>query len=149
MSTFERYLTLWVGLCIAAGIALGHAFPGVFQAIGRAEVAQVNLPVAVLIWLMIIPMLIKIDFAALGEVRRHWRGIGVTLFINWAVKPFSMALLGWLFIGYLFRDMLPADQINSYIAGLILLAAAPCTACLLYTSPSPRDRQKSRMPASA
>ncbi len=134
MSTFERYLTLWVGLCIAAGIALGHAFPGVFQAIGRAEVAQVNLPVAVLIWLMIIPMLIKIDFAALGEVRRHWRGIGVTLFINWAVKPFSMALLGWLFIGYLFRDMLPADQINSYIAGLILLAAAPCTAMVFVWS---------------
>jgi len=134
MSTFERYLTLWVALCIAAGIALGHAMPGLFQAIGRAEVAQVNLPVAVLIWLMIIPMLIKIDFAALGEVRRHWRGIGVTLFINWAVKPFSMALLGWLFIGYLFADMLPADQINSYIAGLILLAAAPCTAMVFVWS---------------
>ncbi len=134
MSTFERYLTLWVALCIAAGIALGHAFPGVFQAIGRAEVAQVNLPVAVLIWLMIVPMLIKINFAALGEVRRHWRGIGVTLFINWAVKPFSMALLGWLFIGYLFRDLLPAEQLNSYIAGLILLAAAPCTAMVFVWS---------------
>ena len=134
MSTFERYLTLWVAFCIAAGIALGHAMPDVFQAIGRAEVAKVNLPVAVLIWLMIIPMLIKIDFAALAEVRRHWRGIGVTLFINWAVKPFSMALLGWVFIGYLFRDMLPADQINSYIAGLILLAAAPCTAMVFVWS---------------
>ena len=134
MSTFERYLTLWVAACIAVGIALGHFFPAAFQAIGSAEVAKVNLPVAVLIWLMIIPMLMKIDFAALGEVRRHWRGIGVTLFINWAVKPFSMALLGWLFIGYLFRPYLPADQIDSYIAGLILLAAAPCTAMVFVWS---------------
>ncbi|HEX5846137.1 MAG TPA: ACR3 family arsenite efflux transporter [Rhodoplanes sp.] len=134
MSAVERYLTLWVGLCIVAGIALGHLMPGVFQAIGAAEVAKVNIPVAVLIWLMIIPMLIKIDFAALGEVRRHWRGISVTLFVNWAVKPFSMAALGWLFIGYLFRDWLPADQINSYIAGLILLAAAPCTAMVFVWS---------------
>ena len=128
MSTFERYLTVWVALCIVAGIALGHVMPPVFQAIGSAEIAKVNLPVAALIWLMIIPMLIKIDFAALARVREHWRGIGVTLFINWAVKPFSMAALGWLFIGYLFRPYLPADQINSYIAGLIILAAAPCTA---------------------
>jgi arsenite transporter len=134
MSTFERYLTLWVGLCIAAGVALGHALPAVFQAIGSAEIAQVNLPVAVLIWLMIIPMLIKIDFAALGQVRGHWRGIGVTLFVNWAVKPFSMALLGWLFVGWLFRPYLPAAQINSYIAGLILLAAAPCTAMVFVWS---------------
>jgi ACR3 family arsenite transporter len=134
MSTFERYLTLWVALCIVAGIALGHAAPGVFHAIGAAEIAKVNIPVAVLIWLMIIPMLVKIDFAALGEVRRHWRGIGVTLFVNWAVKPFSMAALGWLFIGYLFRDWLPADQISSYIAGLILLAAAPCTAMVFVWS---------------
>lgn len=134
MSTFERYLTLWVGLCIVAGVALGHALPAVFQAIGSAEIAQVNLPVAVLIWLMIIPMLVKIDFAALGQVREHWRGIGVTLFVNWAVKPFSMALLGWLFIGWLFRPYLPAAQINSYIAGLILLAAAPCTAMVFVWS---------------
>lgn len=134
MSTFERYLTLLVALCIAVGIALGHAMPGMFQIIGRAEIAKVNIPVAVLIWMMIIPMLVKIDFAALGEVRRHWRGIGVTLFINWAVKPFSMALLGWLFIGYLFRDLLPAGQIDSYIAGLILLAAAPCTAMVFVWS---------------
>ena len=134
MSTFERYLSLWVGLCIVLGIALGHFFPGVFQAIGAAEIARVNLPVAVLIWLMIIPMLVKIDFAALSEVKEHWRGIGVTLFINWAVKPFSMALLGWLFIGWLFRPYLPADQINSYIAGLILLAAAPCTAMVFVWS---------------
>ena len=134
MSTFERYLTLWVAACIVVGIALGHFFPAAFQAIGSAEVAQVNLPVAILIWLMIIPMLMKIDFAALGEVRRYWRGIGVTLFINWAIKPFSMALLGWLFIGYLFRPYLPADQINSYIAGLILLAAAPCTAMVFVWS---------------
>ncbi len=134
MSTFERYLTLWVALCIVAGIALGHVMPGVFHAIGSAEIARVNLPVAVLIWLMIVPMLVKIDFAALAQVREHWRGIGVTLFINWAVKPFSMAALGWLFIGYLFRPYLPPDQINSYIAGLILLAAAPCTAMVFVWS---------------
>ena len=134
MSTFERYLTVWVFLCILAGIALGHLMPDVFQVIGSAEVAKVNIPVAVLIWLMIIPMLIKIDFAALSQVGRHWRGIGVTLFINWAVKPFSMALLGWLFIGYLFRPMLPEVQIDSYIAGLIILAAAPCTAMVFVWS---------------
>lgn len=134
MSTFERYLTLWVTLCIVLGIALGHFFPGFFQAVGSAEIARVNLPVAVLIWLMIIPMLARIDFAALGKVTEHWRGIGVTLFINWAVKPFSMALLGWLFIGWLFRSYLPADQIDSYIAGLILLAAAPCTAMVFVWS---------------
>jgi ACR3 family arsenite transporter len=134
MSTFERYLTLWVALCIVAGIALGHLLPGVFHAIGAAEIAHVNLPVAALIWLMIIPMLMKVDFAAMGQVRRHWRGIGVTLFINWAVKPFSMAALGWLFIGHLFAPYLPAEQINSYIAGLILLAAAPCTAMVFVWS---------------
>lgn len=134
MSTFERYLTLWVALCIAVGIALGHVFPGFFQLVGAAEIAKVNLPVAILIWLMIIPMLVKIDFAALGRVKEHWRGIGVTLFINWAVKPFSMALLGWIFISGLFRPYLPADQINSYIAGLILLAAAPCTAMVFVWS---------------
>src|SRR5664279_1164349 len=134
MSTFERYLTVWVALCIVAGIALGHVMPSVFQAIGNAEIAKVNLPVAALIWLMIIPMLVKIDFAALGQVREHWRGIGVTLFINWAVKPFSMAALGWLFVGYLFRRYLPADQVNSYIAGLIILAAAPCTAMVFVWS---------------
>ncbi|MCX5520879.1 ACR3 family arsenite efflux transporter [Kaistia defluvii] len=134
MTIFERYLTLWVALCIVAGIALGHVMPGVFQAIGAAEIAKVNLPVAVLIWLMIIPMLLRIDFAALGQVGRYWRGIGVTLFINWAIKPFSMALLGWLFIGWLFRPLLPADQIDSYIAGLIILAAAPCTAMVFVWS---------------
>ncbi len=134
MSLFERYLSLWVALCIVVGIALGHFFPTVFHAVGAAEVAHVNLPVAVLIWLMIIPMLIKVDFGAIAEVREHWRGIGVTLFINWAVKPFSMAALGWLFIGYLFKPWLPADQIDSYIAGLILLAAAPCTAMVFVWS---------------
>jgi ACR3 family arsenite transporter len=134
MSTFERYLTLWVALCIAIGIALGHFIPGVFHEIGSMEVAKVNLPVAVLIWLMIIPMLMKIDFGSLSRVKEHWRGIGVTLFINWAVKPFSMALLGWLFIGYLFRPYLPEAQISSYIAGLILLAAAPCTAMVFVWS---------------
>ena len=134
MSLFERYLTLWVALCIGAGIALGQLFPAVFRVIGAMEIARVNLPVAVLIWLMIIPMLLKIDFAALGQVTRHWRGVGVTLFINWAVKPFSMAALGWLFLSVLFRPFLPADQIESYIAGLILLAAAPCTAMVFVWS---------------
>ncbi len=134
MSLFERWLTLWVALCIVAGVALGHLMPSLFHAIGAAEIAKVNLPVAVLIWLMIVPMLIRIDFAALGQVKDHWRGIGVTLFVNWAVKPFSMAALGWLFIGYLFRPFLPADQINSYIAGLIILAAAPCTAMVFVWS---------------
>ncbi len=134
VNLFERYLTIWVALCIFIGIALGHFFPAFFQAIGAAEISKVNIPVAVLIWLMIIPMLIKVDFAALGRVREHWRGIGVTLFINWAVKPFSMAALGWLFIGWLFRPYLPADQIDSYIAGLVLLAAAPCTAMVFVWS---------------
>jgi ACR3 family arsenite transporter len=134
MSTFERYLTAWVALCIVAGVALGHFFSSFFHVVGAAEIAKVNLPVAVLIWLMIIPMLIKIDFTALRQVREHWRGIGVTLFINWGIKPFSMALLGWLFIGWLFRPYLPADQINSYVAGLILLAAAPCTAMVFVWS---------------
>ena len=134
MTTFERYLTVWVGLCIVAGLALGSVVPGFFQAVGGAEVAKVNIPVAILIWLMVVPMLLKIDFAALSRITEHWRGIGVTLFVNWAVKPFSMALLGWLFIGWLFRPWLPADQINSYIAGLILLAAAPCTAMVFVWS---------------
>ncbi len=134
MSLFERWLTLWVALCIVVGIALGHVVPGVFHLIGAAEVAKVNLPMAALIWLMIVPMLIKIDFAALGRVKEHWRGIGVTLFINWAVKPFSMAALGWFFVGHLFRPYLPADQIDGYIAGLIILAAAPCTAMVFVWS---------------
>ena len=134
MSIFERYLTLWVALCIVAGVALGYLLPGVFRIIGSADLAQVNLPVAVLIWLMIVPMLIKIDFAALHRVKEHWRGVGVTLFINWAVKPFSMAALGWLFVGYLFAPYLPGDQIASYIAGLIILAAAPCTAMVFVWS---------------
>ena len=134
MGFFERYLTLWVALCIVAGIVLGHQLPSLFQSIGRMEIAQVNLPVAVLIWLMIIPMLIKVDFGALHQVSEHWKGIGVTLFINWAVKPFSMALLGWLFIRGVFADHLPADQLDAYIAGLILLAAAPCTAMVFVWS---------------
>ena len=134
MSLFERYLTLWVALCIVAGVALGHFFPAVFHAVGAAELAHVNLPVAALIWLMIIPMLVKVDFSAIAQVRQHWRGIGVTLFINWAIKPFSMAALGWLFIAHVFKPYLPADQIDSYIAGLILLAAAPCTAMVFVWS---------------
>jgi arsenite transporter len=134
MSTFERYLTAWVAACIVVGITLGHLFPGTFEILGRAEIERVNLPVAVLVWLMIVPMLLKIDFRSLKGVRSHWRGISVTLFINWAVKPFSMALLGWLFIGHVFRPYLPAEQIESYIAGLILLAAAPCTAMVFVWS---------------
>ena len=134
MGLFERYLTVWVFLCIVAGIVLGHFIPEPFQLVGKMEVAQVNLPVAVLIWLMIIPMLLKIDFRALHRVKDHWRGIGVTLFVNWAIKPFSMALLAWLFIRGLFVDWLPAEQIDSYIAGLIILAAAPCTAMVFVWS---------------
>jgi ACR3 family arsenite transporter len=134
MRGFERYLTLWVVLCIVAGIGLGQRLPGVVQAIGRMEVARVNLPIGLLIWAMIVPMLVRIDFAALHEVRRHWRGIGVTLFVNWAVKPFSMALLGWLFIRQVFASFLPASELDSYIAGLILLAAAPCTAMVFVWS---------------
>ena len=134
MSFFERYLTVWVFLCIVAGILAGQMAPSLFQAIGRLEIAQVNLPVGLLIWIMIIPMLVKVDFGALHEVRQHVRGIGVTLFINWLVKPFSMAFLGWLFIRQLFAPLLPADQLDSYIAGLILLAAAPCTAMVFVWS---------------
>ncbi|TWH26115.1 ACR3 family arsenite transporter [Aminobacter sp. J15] len=131
---FEKYLTLWVALCILAGIALGYLMPGFVGAVAQAEVARVNLPVAVLIWLMIVPMLLSVDFRSLSRVATYWRGIGVTLFINWAIKPFSMALLGWLFIGWLFRPYLPAYQIDSYIAGLIILAAAPCTAMVFVWS---------------
>lgn len=134
LGIFERYLTLWVALCIVAGITLGHLMPGMFQAIGGLEVAEVNLPVAVLIWLMIVPMLLKIDFAALHRVREHWRGVGVTLFVNWAVKPFSMALLAWIFIRQIFAPYLPAEQLDSYVAGLIILAAAPCTAMVFVWS---------------
>jgi ACR3 family arsenite transporter len=134
MSVFERYLTLWVFLCIVAGIALGQWLPGPVQAVGRMGVAHVNLPVGGLIWVMIIPMLLKVDFGALHQVRQHWRGIGVTLFVNWAVKPLSMALLGWLFIRHVFAPYLPAGQADSYIAGLILLAAAPCTAMVFVWS---------------
>ena len=134
ISFFEKYLTLWVFLCIVAGIALGQVAPSFFQFLGRMEVAQVNLPVGLLIWVMIIPMLVKVDFGALHEVRQHVRGIGVTLFVNWLVKPFSMAFLGWLFVRHLFAHLLPADQLDSYIAGLILLAAAPCTAMVFVWS---------------
>jgi len=134
MGFFERYLTVWVALCIVVGIALGQLLPGVFQFIGGIEAAHINLPVAALVWLMIIPMLIKIDLKQLKGVRQHWRGVGVTLFVNWGVKPFSMALLGWFFIGYLFRDYLPEEQIDSYIAGLVILAAAPCTAMVFVWS---------------
>ncbi|MDO8294219.1 MAG: ACR3 family arsenite efflux transporter [Gallionella sp.] len=134
MNLFERYLTVWVALCIVAGIVLGQFLPGVFQAIASLEVARVNLPVGVLVWVMIIPMLLRIDFGALHQVKKHWRGIGVTLFVNWGVKPFSMAFLGWLFIRQVFADYLPQDQLDSYIAGLILLAAAPCTAMVFVWS---------------
>ncbi|MGQ3171262.1 MAG: ACR3 family arsenite efflux transporter [Methylophilus sp.] len=134
ISSFERNLTWWVLGCIIVGIGLGQAFPGFFQAVGDMKVAEVNLPVAVLIWLMIIPMLLKIDFKTMGDVLAHSKGIGVTLFINWIVKPFSMALLAWVFIRHLFGDLLPADQIDSYIAGLILLGAAPCTAMVFVWS---------------
>lgn len=134
MGLFERFLTLWVAFCIVVGIVLGQAIPGVFHFLGNATIAQVNLPIAVLVWLMIVPMLLKIDPAALREVGRHWRGIAATVGVNWLVKPFSMALLAWLFIAHLFRPFLPAGQIDSYVAGLILLAAAPCTAMVFVWS---------------
>jgi ACR3 family arsenite transporter len=134
MGFFERYLTLWVALCIVAGVGLGRWLPGLFRSIAALEVARVNVPVGFLIWIMIIPMLLKIDFAALGQVKAHWRGIGVTLFVNWGVKPFSMAVLGWIFIRQVFAPLLPAEQLDSYIAGLILLAAAPCTAMVFVWS---------------
>src|SRR3989440_11115199 len=134
LGTFERYLTLWVALCIIAGVVLGRLMPAPFQALGRMTVAEVNLPVALLIWLMIVPMLLKVDFGALHRVAEQWRGIAVTVGVNWLVKPFSMALLGWLFVGWLFRPWLPANQIDSYIAGLIVLAAAPCTAMVFVWS---------------
>ena len=134
MNIFERYLTLWVFLCIVVGIGAGQIMPDTFQAIGRLEFAQVNIPVGFLIWIMIIPMLVKVDFKAMHQVKNHIKGIGVTLFINWLVKPFSMAFLAWLFIRQLFAPHLPADQIDSYVAGLILLAAAPCTAMVFVWS---------------
>ena len=134
IGTFERYLSVWVALCIFAGIGLGQLLPDTFAAIAAAEVARVNLVVAGLIWLMIVPMLLKIDFGSLGSVRQHWKGVGVTLFVNWAVKPFSMAALGTFFLGWLFAPLLPAGEIPSYIAGLILLAAAPCTAMVFVWS---------------
>jgi ACR3 family arsenite transporter len=134
LSGFERYLTVWVAVCIVAGIALGQLFPALFQVVGRMELARVNIPVGLLIWVMIIPMLVKIDFGAISQVKSHWRGIGVTLFINWAVKPFSMALLAWVFIRHVFAPYLPAAQLDSYVAGLILLAAAPCTAMVFVWS---------------
>ncbi len=134
LSVFERYLTIWVFLCISVGIGLGQWLPGPFHAIGRMEIARINIPVGLLIWVMIIPMLLKIDFSALHQIRQHWRGIGVTLLVNWAVKPFSMALLGWIFVRHVFAAYLPANQIDSYIAGLILLAAAPCTAMVFVWS---------------
>jgi ACR3 family arsenite transporter len=134
MGVFERFLTVWVALCIVAGIILGQMIPGVFHVLGNATVAQVNLPVAVLVWLMVVPMLLKIDLTALREVGRHWRGIASTVGVNWLIKPFSMALLAWIFIAHLFRPWLPTDQISSYTAGLILLAAAPCTAMVFVWS---------------
>lgn len=134
MRAFERYLTMWVFLCIVAGIALGHTWPNVARTVASLEIARVNLPVGALIWLMIVPMLLKVDFGSLHQVRSHWRGIGITLFVNWAVKPFSMALLGWLFVRHVFAPYLPAGQLDSYIAGLILLAAAPCTAMVFVWS---------------
>jgi ACR3 family arsenite transporter len=134
MNLFERFLTVWVGLCIISGVLLGQFLPGVFHAIASLEIAKVNVPVGVLVWVMIIPMLLRIDFGALHQVKAHVRGIGVTLFVNWAVKPFSMAFLGWLFIRHVFAAYLPQDQLDSYVAGLILLAAAPCTAMVFVWS---------------
>jgi ACR3 family arsenite transporter len=134
LGAFERYLTVWVFLAIAAGIGLGQVMPRIFATLGVAEVAHVNLVVATLIWLMIVPMLLKVDFGALTHLRAHTKGMGVTLFVNWAVKPFSMALLAWIFIRGVFAPLLPPGQIDSYVAGLVLLAAAPCTAMVFVWS---------------
>lgn len=134
MGFFERYLTVWVALCIVAGVLLGELVPSLFQALGAMEIARVNVPVGLLIWVMIVPMLVRIDFASLGQVKSHWKGIGITLFVNWAVKPFSMALLAWIFVRHVFAPYLPAAQLDSYVAGLILLAAAPCTAMVFVWS---------------
>ena len=144
LGTFARWLSLWVALCIVAGIALGRVAPEVFRSLGSLEVAHINLPVGVLIWLMIVPMLMRVDFGSLGQVRQHWRGFGITLFVNWAVKPFSMALLGWIFVRHVFAQWLPAEQQDSYIAGLILLAAAPCTAMVFVWASSCVARPTSR-----
>lgn len=134
MGFFERYLTVWVALCIVAGVLLGKLVPSLFQALGEMEIARVNVPVGLLIWVMIVPMLVRIDFASLGQVKSHWKGIGITLFVNWAVKPFSMALLAWIFVKHVFAPYLPPAQLDSYVAGLILLAAAPCTAMVFVWS---------------
>jgi len=134
MNLFERGLTLWVALCMLAGTALGHFLPGLFATIGDLELAKVNLPVGLLIWLMIVPMLVRVDFASLGSVRRHWRGFGMTVAINWLLKPLLMAALAALFVRHWFADWLPAEQHDSYVAGLILLAAAPCTAMVFVWS---------------
>jgi len=131
---FERGLTLWVALCIVAGIILGRVTPGVFHLLGSMQLAHINLPVGLLIWVMIVPMLLRVDFSTLGGVRRHWRGFAITLFVNWMIKPFSMALLGWIFVRHAFAAWLPASQQDSYMAGLILLAAAPCTAMVFVWS---------------
>jgi len=134
MSGFERYLSAWVAACIVVGVVLGQGFPPLFRAVGAMEVARVNVPVGLLIWVMIVPMLMRVDFSALGQVKTHLRGIGVTLFVNWVVKPFSMAFLGWVFLRHVFAEWLPAGQVDSYVAGLILLAAAPCTAMVFVWS---------------
>src|SRR5690554_1951438 len=134
MGFFEHLLTIWVMLCIVAGILAGHYYTDFFRMISMLEIARINLPVAILIWFMIIPMLIRIDLGALGTIKQYWRGIGITLLVNWAIKPFSMAVFAWLFIGYLFQSLLPAEQLDAYIAGLIILAAAPCTAMVFVWS---------------
>jgi ACR3 family arsenite transporter len=134
MGFFERYLTLWVLACIGLGVLLGNLAPQTFAALAGLEYARINLPVGVLIWVMIIPMLVKIDLRAIRDVSQHARGIGITLAVNWLVKPFSMALLAAFFLQHLFADLLPADEIEQYIAGLIILAAAPCTAMVFVWS---------------
>lgn len=131
---FERYLSIWVIASIAVGIGFGKIFPATIEFLGKFEWAEVNIPIAILIWLMIIPMLVRIDLQELKHIHRYWRGLTITLIINWLVKPFSMAFLGWLFIRHLFAAWLPAVEIDHYIAGLIILAAAPCTAMVFVWS---------------
>ena len=134
MGFFERYLSLWVGLCIVAGVLLGNLFPGAFATIAGWEYAHVNLLVAVLIWLMIYPMMIQVDFSAIRDVGRKPRGLALTLVINWLVKPFTMALIGWLFFRVFFASWVDPQTANEYIAGMILLGVAPCTAMVFVWS---------------
>ena len=134
MGVFERFLTIWVGLCILLGVILGNMLPGVFQTVAALEYAHVNLVVAVLIWVMIYPMMVQIDFTAVKDVGKRPKGLILTLVVNWLIKPFTMAALGWLFFNVVFADWVDPQSANEYIAGMILLGVAPCTAMVFVWS---------------